>query len=1336
MKNLSKIFVAVVALFAYSCVTDATEDLGVQLGGQNTEITLSLEESRTQLGEKVGDLYPLHWSDGDKISVNGVESGEASINLSNPSVATFTVNGALAAPYCITYPAAPAGQVLFAENQVHSGNASFGKGVSTMYAYGNGVGSQLKHLTGVLKIGITGNATLVMAQISTIDRAPIAGAFNFDFEKGEAEATAASKSVITYNIPITADEEGLALSNDPRYIHVAVPAGVYDELYVTLYDSEGGMMYATVKADDKKPLVAGNIREFSNTILYAPNESVFVIKDKDSLKEFAAQAATLTKDVLFVADVDMTGEAWTPIEGYAGKIIGNGYAINGLTAPLFGTTSASIKGLHLTNVALNSNNNAHYGAFACELVSASETEISTIEHCSVSGTFTIENTEYTGLAHSLTNQKYSNNDAKASEMAYGGLVGLSRGINIIDCVNNAAITVKQIAKMENDIDVVPSIGGITGNAFYVKVGDIEYNTHLTGCVNNADILYQDKSCNNETWRVIPAVGGISGGTYHHTTLVKGDKEEFATFHDCNNYGDITFQAVGGGQNQDTQGHPNTHVAGIVARGGYMGAYNCNNYGAITLDGHFKQTYSGGVCGASYYANLDNCHNFGAVTMTEKSTFWGLMIAGISGNNYNTGDFVHLTNNCSNNAPITILGSTAANATKGMYHYRVGGCEGFGRGLASNLTNNKEGVITCKGTVKMMNTNFKGCEIGGVTAYRTTRGWSASKNYADINVDLNYSMLDGVEDTNTVVDDRALYIGAIIGYTSQRTIDSENKGNVTVKGTYNCESLFVSGAVGYGNVGPNTVNHGKVTLDDNISVHGGRTYVGGVCGANNYGAKDITGVENHGDVYVGGAHDAIWLGGVFGNSYAAFTGAKNHGEVKLAITESTGVHMGGLGANFTHFYYKEADKAITIGDAAYGFLTNCENHGEVVVALKAQITGSVSVGGIVKQGQQDMIGCVNYGNITLNGGGTVNSTYLSGLVVSNSAEPRKDCYNKGKITMDNYTVGSASSTGSDLFIGGICYSGGSNTPYTNVHNEGDIEIGKNVKVANCLRIGGFICNVETASKTNTITNCSNSGDITVYATNSVNSRGVMRIGGFISQHQKGTLKLSGTIKNSGNITYAGMQNGAIGTSIGGIFGGNDDAGDISADSYAVLLNEGTVAFTGETVQQFYIGGISAFVAKYAIPATVKIINTGDVIATGKCGTGLEANCVISGIIGSLKSPIDGAQCFCNINAPKYTAQTGMLEGKARAAASALYTNAKVGGTICKDQTAHETETSDGSVNITYTDNIVTIDASNFFDYIYGPTVDWSAITPQYDGCSCISSKEEIDYTVPVAPAPAE
>ncbi|MBO4935457.1 MAG: hypothetical protein J6C94_01635, partial [Alistipes sp.] len=65
MRRLTKIFFAVAALFAFSCTTDTTEDLSLSIKGGGTELAISLEESRTQLGEKADGLYPLYWSEGD-----------------------------------------------------------------------------------------------------------------------------------------------------------------------------------------------------------------------------------------------------------------------------------------------------------------------------------------------------------------------------------------------------------------------------------------------------------------------------------------------------------------------------------------------------------------------------------------------------------------------------------------------------------------------------------------------------------------------------------------------------------------------------------------------------------------------------------------------------------------------------------------------------------------------------------------------------------------------------------------------------------------------------------------------------------------------------------------------------------------------------------------------------------------------------------------------------------------------------------------------------------------------------------------------------------------------
>ena len=102
MKKFTKLLFAVAALFAFACTTDATNDLAVDLGkveGQTT-LTLSLEESRTQLGSAVAGLYPVTWSEGDKISVNGVESSSITIS-ENAAVATFTFNETLSYPYAI-----------------------------------------------------------------------------------------------------------------------------------------------------------------------------------------------------------------------------------------------------------------------------------------------------------------------------------------------------------------------------------------------------------------------------------------------------------------------------------------------------------------------------------------------------------------------------------------------------------------------------------------------------------------------------------------------------------------------------------------------------------------------------------------------------------------------------------------------------------------------------------------------------------------------------------------------------------------------------------------------------------------------------------------------------------------------------------------------------------------------------------------------------------------------------------------------------------------------------------------------------------------------------------
>ena len=107
MKNLFKFLLAVVALAVVGCTTDTTEDLApnIDKGNGLTTITLSLDGTRTHLGAKGEEGYPLYWSKGDKIAINGVASAPLGEEADGQVAATFTFDGELTAPYNVVYPA-------------------------------------------------------------------------------------------------------------------------------------------------------------------------------------------------------------------------------------------------------------------------------------------------------------------------------------------------------------------------------------------------------------------------------------------------------------------------------------------------------------------------------------------------------------------------------------------------------------------------------------------------------------------------------------------------------------------------------------------------------------------------------------------------------------------------------------------------------------------------------------------------------------------------------------------------------------------------------------------------------------------------------------------------------------------------------------------------------------------------------------------------------------------------------------------------------------------------------------------------------------------------------
>ena len=1216
-------------LFAgFACTTDVTDDLGIQVNGAGqTTLTLSLEESRTQLGEAVNGLYPVAWSADDAISVNGVKSGSIVIS-ENASVATFAFDGVLNYPYAVAYPATVEGQVLFADQQSHT-EGTFANGAAAMYGYAEAEGGMaLKHLTGVLKIGVTGDKTLTFAQISNVNRLPIAGAFDLDFAEGELAPTSASKEVISYSFG-----EGVQLSNEPTYIHVAVPAGVYGELFVTLYDTEGGVMYATVKANDEKPLKAGKVREFSNSIAYVPNATLFVIRDKESLKAFAAEAPLSTKDAIFVADVDMTGEEWTPIDSYAGTLNGNGYAIKGLTSPLFGKAYCSIKGLHLVDVNIESTDNPGVGALARHITAAgyangSIDRLPSVENCSVSGSVVLNNTK-TAFVNTDFNDY--------GETCAAGLVARAYGVTFRDCVNKARVEVKQCFPTGHTTSLYPSVGGIVGYLSYanhtasgteVAIISNLYNLKNYGDVSLAGVEYTGELTVSKYSSMKPYIGGIVGCSH----AGNGDCE----VRNMTNYGDVwlTGKLGNGCSLSGTFGYVKT----------LKGSHFYNHGNVYAKNAEFRYLYVGagvGYCGDN--TALDNVHNYGNVTVDETVTCGSIVCGGLIG--YQGSGYVapdagkSIISNSSNSGAITVsCEDLAAELHDGTaLYYRVGGLSGWTQHYYNNCNNLESGTVTCKGSIHNYDTsNYSVC-VGGLVGYKTVNAIDNSRNDADVICELD--MTKGADGT---VKDKAysgatvrLNIGGICGYTNLPCREVTNNGKVEWKGDVagqlriggvyaqgntvsanlpqfeKCvnngevvikkgskigDQLMIGGVAAFLHKNTDCTNNGAVTIEDNVSWNATYAYIGGAAG---YTCGTTTNLVNNAPLTIGkgcsmGTAEFNYIGGTLGQLYAdKAEDLENTAKGVITIGESdyTGyVLLGGCMGT--------APAVKTDGKTKLNVsITNCRNYGAINYyathskKLAHYIGGclgyiyEVSVSGTLIAPSTDDIH--NYGPIYVKstklydlkmggvssflGGTSTNIVNHEGGTIHVDADMYRiyfagvaQCIKDGATDIANYGDITIDGHIAHTLYGAGCITINNNYTRTRNSNHGDITVNAQIDVNNF--IGGLVYD---SGANLTYVDCHNTGNFTLGEKSVVNTQ--TRWGGFVGKLEKNAgagkevYNIFDGCSNSGDIIIKGVASKTQYAAFGGIYG--TATGDSKIIVRNGLVNSGDIIFEGTTEAEF-------------------------------------------------------------------------------------------------------------------------------------------------------------------------
>ena len=1119
MKNLFKIFVAVAALFAYSCVTDATEDLAVNLGGGHSEITLSLEESRTHLGEKADGVYPLYWSEGDLIAINGVASKALTAEQAGSAATSFVFDQTLTYPYNIVYPspttkinvdlggvrAEATQRVVFLAEQPYT-VGSFAKGAAPMYAYSTSAEEtsvQMQHLAGALRFAVKGNGEAVTGVTVKALGGKIAGDFNVDCTNGTLTASDDATDTVTVTFA-----EALTLGAEAAYIYVAVPAGSYGVLEATIATAEHDKMVVSFDSD-AKPVNVGVVREFKEftyKATTAADEEILIVT-KEDLISFAANAAN-TKSAKLAGVIDMTGEAWTPIEGFVGTFDGakaEGHSIKGLTAPLFGTVSGTIKDLTLTDVNIVVTENHYYGEKPVVYSGAIAYHIAngSLTGCYTSGKVEVNNTVFNVANDAIVGTYY--------DVCLGGMVGLIEGTVVSNCENHIDLTLTSCWNNENATGFSVKAGAMIGMAAVASqisscqnYGDILCElahtkskavhmaallggtnaagalTVLKDCTNYGNFSVSDKASRQGDYYVGGVAGYLNAGVEELKNLTNlgcgellgaGNAHEYRVGGVSGAINSASDNLVNGSKDDASKGciyicsgepkSDNVYLAGIAyACGGDLS--NSKNYAKLTINGHNTNVYLGGLAASNSSSSFINCENHGMLHYEPKAsgaTYIGGILAQAYVADTSTTETTFSITNCKNTADIVykVASDTALTGLRA-----IGGIYGYG-----NLKNN------------LISSVIEGCESSGIMTVVDRASKDLELAFGAIHAYTQYGKNVTIKNTKST---SKMYVGYDVDLTTGVATPIEGHvfgGKMKAAGVH---AMHTRATIGENIDFAGEINiHGKFTKSDQIQIGGYGGYGTGLWTLTNckFSGKihltDKTVFETSGSKFV-------VLSGFLGypaNDTATNTYVFNN----CTLTDTASITSGAQCTNGD--LYIGGFLAYTAKAAAWEF-NGCSNNATITTTAATSTSEDIIVGGAIGwkggSGVVTLKGCSNTANInieaksskTLYVGGVVAGTNVSKLV-NDSAYP--NCYNSGNITIGNKSDDAIVVSGNTAIGGYIGYWSSTKGIQQNIFNSGEVSV-SNVK-SNTFYVGG-VCGWVNTDKANIASGVvlTNVGNVTV------------------------------------------------------------------------------------------------------------------------------------------------------------------------------------------------------------------------------------------------------------------
>ena len=1065
MKKIAKIFMAVVAgMFAFSCVNDAINDPTVEVGSSaTTEITVSLEASRTQLGDKDAEgKYPLYWNAGDAIAVNGVASQPLAENFDGQVAASFSFNGEVAHPFNAVYPAPAEGvtaaeglfPVTFLAEQAYT-EGTFAAGAAPMYGYAEGDELQLNHLAGVLRFAIKGDKAL--SSIAITAEKPIAGNFDVNCQTGELTAHADASNTVTVTFG-----EGLALGAEATPIYVAVPAGNHGLYNIVITSTDGESMVVKFNSESK-PVKVGVVKEFGEflfvpAVATAPQGELIITNESD-MKQLStwAENGMLTEvtSVKVAGNIDMSKIAgWAPIVNFPAITFdggsAEGYAISGLTAPLFeAVDGATIKNVKLTGVNITETARLHVGSLVCDAKNA------TISNCSAEGAFT-----YT-CATAITG-------ATNSSHGVGGMIGALTGASTLtDSTNSINVTITKYAA-SCDKKVYNAFAAMVGYAY----GTSSKHVVISKCTNLGYVLSKVKSITN----VQPAMAAFVGMAHFvDFTNITNGKEGDTT---C---GNATFELA-----QSCVG-----AAAVIGAAKNVNIDGITNYGSFTYKAAISYPYVGGVIG-TWWANdgkanstVANVTNYGKVTAAKVTGGNGApYIGGIIGRSATSASVITMKD-CVNHGDVTISTNHALKTTNCVC---MGGIVGAGSNVVfENCDNN--GVITLDGTV---NTDVTIADLASLLYF----GGIVGKHDAGT---LTLCDNNGALNINTTV--FQAHIGGVVGYSKTTSFTkNHNHGDLTVAGTI----YKNTGICGLGSsltvATDQCSNSGDITVSaTQPSSSAGAYYIVALAWTSSYNHTNFT---NSGNItFTGMNYKNLFVSGGVYTVSKSYKNLHNSGTLKVKVDGlACTTKIGGLGRS-----------------SSGGTLENCSNSGDII--FEGTSKGTVYLGGLA--GDNDGAtkiagdkGFVNTGNVKFLGS-TTNTVYVGGIVgnASKALASATVLKNEGLVTNYDATTGTIGKTSKDIRFGGCLGSASGEAQGVAMVNTGDVYV-RNAEggIGATAFVGGVVGNtVVTISKAK--------ADCDVAAIDFVEVSGKVGVGMITGAHRSTTTPLVDACKVGGRYALA-------------------------------------------------------------------------------------------------------------------------------------------------------------------------------------------------------------------------